>query len=348
MARKELIYGFKGFTNYLKESLTHFQQAPVLLIQSHALLDSQVGKLRDCRAVSDACRRAHFILCQQLNLRTVLAHSSGDYSFPTTPSSPDSVLDLARRTGASSLVAVGSGQAIDLAKTVSGAFESIVLIPATYTATMVSGSSHALLLDKAAETLVPSPSEADDHVVVIPEHSFLHQETRDTAIFAAISILIDAMIWAGQGEDVQVFEDLLKNLVDNLHVDAMDKVNHELLCRSLLNTGGFISYGLGPFDRSIPIAILASLLPTVFTNTDATTLMASTVSSLHRLLLEQNRRVAVGSILRSTHLHAAPTIVTTEPMTQLLSYIQENQAHWQSIDVQDRVYLELLKDFVLG
>ena len=344
MLRGEVIHGFKAFTAHLQKNLGRYHQSPILLIESHPLLDGH-GKLRESKQVADACRRVRFLFSQQLGLRTVSFHSSSDYAFPLASTGPDAAIQMAKRTGANTVVAVGSGQALDLAKTVSKEFDTTILVPASYGAVMVAGTSHALLLDQEAETLVPEPFDCNDELLVVtPDIAFTQQETRDTAILAAVSILLDAML---QKQDAKASEELMKHLVDNLRQVNLDTTGHELLCQRLLRAGTLASFGLDKHDRSIPVALVASLLTSTFTETDSLVLMASAVPSLHRMLSERNMNYADASILDEKLLQSAPKVITAEPFNTLLAQIHENQTLWNCFDARDAVLQDALKDHLL-
>jgi hypothetical protein len=348
MSSKQIIHGFKDFAKYLKGSYGRFAQSPVLLIQSHSLLGGK-GEMRESTQVAHACRRVNFMVSQQLGLRTVQVHSSADYPFPQSPNTPETTLQLAKRTGAGTVIAVGSGQAIDLAKTVAKHFQTTILVPATYGATMVAGMSHALLLDKQEETLLPAECESTETLIVASDEEFVQTDTRDTAIWAAVALLLDAVLRSDQNMDTAPISELLKVLITNLHNDAThDKGCHEQLCKALLDTGSLASYGLGPSDRSIPIAILASLLPTAFAASDSMALLASTVPSLHRILLKKHAKYAQKTLLDEYRMsNDVPRIVTTEPLNDLMSRIHENQVLWKCFDANDTVLRDVLHDHLL-
>ncbi|GKZ01171.1 hypothetical protein MPSEU_001068500 [Mayamaea pseudoterrestris] len=350
MVKREVVHGFKALAAHLQRLLSRYQQSPILLLESHPLHDSSGKRIQGSKQVSDACRRVHFLLSQQLNLRTVSMHTSSDYeyAFQTTPSLPDAVRQMAQRTGADTIVAVGSGQAIDLAKAVSNQFYSTILVPATYGATMVAGTSHALLLDKEEEAIMPveSISSLDKELVIVtPDTSSIETDMQETAILAAISILLDAMLQAKQGQDLTTLNNLLTTLAAKLHHNSATKTSQEQICDALHKTGSYVSYGLESQDRSIPVALVASLSPSVFSEIHPLALMASSVPSLHRMLTKLD--TAHANLLDVSMLQLAPKVVTTEPVERLLSLVHDNQAAWQCFDVRDKVYREALRDHLL-
>jgi hypothetical protein len=370
MSKNELIHGLKAFTTYLKRSPSRFSQSPVLLIESHPLLDANNnGKLQSSPPVADACRQVSFLLSQQLGLRTVSVHASPEYPFPVTPTDPDTIPQLAQRTGASTVVGVGSGTAMDLAKAVSSnsQFEATVLIPATYGAVLVAGMSHALLLDKTEEMLVATEFQRQDDdddtairsavTVVTADASLMPGETRDTAILAAVSIVLAALLQDNSSmsdRDRLLRQDLLKNLVHHLdQPPTIDQSSHEILCQLLLEAGSLAQYGIitGARDRSIPIALLASLLPTTFSASDSMAFLASTVPSLDRMLHSSRQVFSAGkassSILNEKQRKLVPQIVTMDPSHNLISLLHANQALWKCHDANDKLLRDCLKDHLL-
>eukprot|EP00593_Proboscia_inermis_P010925 CAMPEP_0171325192 /NCGR_PEP_ID=MMETSP0816-20121228/116649_1 /TAXON_ID=420281 /ORGANISM="Proboscia inermis, Strain CCAP1064/1" /LENGTH=315 /DNA_ID=CAMNT_0011824297 /DNA_START=330 /DNA_END=1278 /DNA_ORIENTATION=+ len=181
VGRKLLAPGIKNLKSYLQSELNVLRWAPVLLISSNAGASS--SKLKP---VADSCQWVQFTLGQQFSMRTVPTTIS--LAFPTKDSL-DQTLELMQRTGASSVVSVGSGAAMDLGKAVQATLGSstdakktpLILVPTTYGGVLAAGVSHSLFLDGNEETLVPLPrshqeiiSTPDDASNIMPPH---HEET---------------------------------------------------------------------------------------------------------------------------------------------------------------------------
>jgi len=134
VGRKLLAPGIKNLKSYLQSELNVLRWAPVLLISSNAGASS--SKLKP---VADSCQWVQFTLGQQFSMRTVPTTIS--LAFPTKDSL-DQTLELMQRTGASSVVSVGSGAAMDLGKAVQATLGSstdaektpIILVPTTWPA----------------------------------------------------------------------------------------------------------------------------------------------------------------------------------------------------------------------
>jgi len=159
ISRNLLKPGIISLRKHIQSELNDLRRAPILLIASSSSSESM-----NLKTVSDSCQLIKFTFGQQFGLRTVPTVVSS--AFPTKESLQET-LELMRRTGASTVVSVGSGAAMDLAKAVqtnhgeksnSGVNNNrLILVPTTYGGVLAAGSSHSLLLDNDNETLVPYP-----------------------------------------------------------------------------------------------------------------------------------------------------------------------------------------------
>ena len=315
---------------------SRFAAAPILLIESRTLQKEQQSE-----QVEVACRRINFLLSQQLGFHTATSHSSGDYAFSTVFDINHQV-DLALRVGASTVCAVGAGSAIDLAKATvqNGNFDELLLVPATYSAMLAAASSHSLLLDTIEEELVVRPSQSETlkqvpTAVTLLNENMIDPGRRKDALYASLALLLDRL--HRQGDVLQV-QAMVDTAVACLAQQSSPK-EHDALSKLLLNVGEEISYGLESENRSIPLAIAASLIKD-FPQHSIVTVMASLAPAMSQL---------VGEIVNipAEILDQAPKILTTESLETLLSRVHTNQSLWNSLDASDRVFSQILKDFVL-
>jgi hypothetical protein len=327
--------GLKGLRRFLEQS-PNVAATPILLIQSRP----QYGT--HSKSVEKVCQEVDFLLTKQLGLRAII--SQHDYALPTQHNI-DQQLELASRVGATTVVAVGSGATIDLAKATvqsTSNMDELILVPATYGATMVSTASHSLLLDPLEEEIVVSPltHELKRNVptsVAVIEADKLDPQGRNNAVFAAIALAMDGIL---RGKKDPAIESLLAS-------DSWsDKAPTDVIQGQLLDIGTFISYGLGEEDRSIPLALAASLLPNHFAQDKAVDFMASLAPLLYRLARSTEPNM-LESRLQEESLHDAPKVLTTESFENLLSSIHANQTLWNCFDARDNVLRQVLQDLTL-
>ena len=220
ISRTLLAPGVKSLRSYLQSELDVLRRAPVLLISSEA---GAVESSSNIKAVADSCQWMKFTLGQQFAMRTVSTTISS--AFPTNDSL-EQTLELMQRTGASSVVSVGSGAAMDLGKAVQanlvGSSSSsdgtedtkkntpLILVPTTYSGILAAGASHSLFLDAEEDTLVPIPQRHQGILAApTPDGTCAHHATVstlepqkymehldadkfDVLLYAVSAILVDA------------------------------------------------------------------------------------------------------------------------------------------------------------
>jgi hypothetical protein len=129
--------------------------------------------------------------------------------------------------------------------------------------------------------------------------------------------------------------------------DATEESHHELVQETLTTAGGLISYGLENDVRSVPMALAASLTPTLFTEHDIVAFMASLLPAL----VEQVDLASILGIADSSNLEkqlaAAPRIITTETLETLLTTVQDNHLLWNCIDDRNDGLTKALKEHLL-
>lgn len=328
----KLLKGLETLKRHILHEASHtFRSAPILLVtnaRSEADTAAQrsdhphrrpvgSGNTHHCSKVSHACRRVQSLLQQQLGLPCLTveacpAHQKyGGGPYPTLDRVRQ-VRDLASRTsaGKSVVVGVGTGASLDLAKalvTVDRGSKkdapSLVLVPATFPAVMVSASSHALLLDPDEATLVATATgdNASNRTVVQLDVKQMSLHNLSTSILAAVAVLLDRLRLGNRPNDqVLLLLDVLiqaRSLLTNESPpllpseelwDAFRSVGHETI----------LQYGTHPAlsVRSLPLAIAASLAPTT-EHHSVMALMAGTVQWLADQHVVVNNDNASSSIL---------------------------------------------------
>jgi hypothetical protein len=292
--------GFNTLRNFLQTNRVDLAQSPILVIASEA------GNSGPLPAVQQAVQHVQFTIAQQLGFRTVQATVSS--AFPAYDDL-EQKLELARRTGAlSTIVAVGSGAAMDLAKAIGSSQNDqprVILVPATYSAVMASRCSHSLFMDASEETLVPFRGKCNKNLVVALLEAKLvaysvfgdakNQNDASHAIYAALSISLDA--WYQTLEKTpktsinpQQMHEISALIQQLAAVVEQDRLPHNLVMDVLWQAGGLISYGLEDSNRSSPLALGASLLSPLFPQISLVTFIAGLLPGLCQLVLEQQRQ----------------------------------------------------------
>ena len=166
MAARTVLSGPSSLRTHLKSVVSSLRRSPCLIISSDLPSDEQqkpnpppaVKSFR--QSISDHCNRAGFTASMELGLRTVNCSVSSAYP---TRDDVQRGIDLAKRTGATTVIGVGAGAAVDCAKGVAAALGSssdsssvdLILAPATLGSTMSAMSSTPLILSTAEEALLP-------------------------------------------------------------------------------------------------------------------------------------------------------------------------------------------------
>ncbi|MGK3735521.1 MAG: hypothetical protein ACI90V_002362 [Bacillariaceae sp.] len=309
VSRTLLSPGITSLRKYLKSELNDLRRAPILLIASSSTSESV-----NLKSVTDSCQWMKFTLGQEFRLRTIPTTISS--AFPTKESLQET-MELMRRTGASTVVSVGSGAAMDLAKAVQtdleekrnddddddGGYNSnrMILVPTTYSGILAAGTSHSLLLDNDEETLVPYPRnyqniDVGSRVTTVGTLDIknymepVDDAKFDVLLYAVSAILLDAGLRKSSHPNLLKLLhktiDLitLRNSNSNKDMTTLSEAIPELT-NLLYQSGGLISYGLGSGDleeddRSVTIALGSSLIPTIFPETHPISFIAGLVPGL--------------------------------------------------------------------
>jgi hypothetical protein len=146
--------------------------------------------------------------------------------------------------------------------------------------------------------------------------------------------------------------------------------HHDLCLRTVAQAGAgrLMSYGLQQQERSLPLALAASLIPNHFSEHHRVTFMASLLPALLDMYCDDRKDSTNDSTnidstntpstlwldpewipqIRRHYQHpTAPRMVTTEPVEVLLASIRENQALWNCLDVRDAVLVRALEQHCL-
>ena len=397
MSRKIVLHssGVPRFRQILQSQLDSLRQAPILLISSEASPSTSSNifqQQQQQKPVEDACQLAKFTLGQQFGLRTVDTKVSS--VFPTLHD-VEQRLELMQRTGAASIVAVGGGAALDLAKAIlqqqqqenSSTTTPLLLIPATYGALLASGASHSLLLDSVEEKLVPyprqsvntvskleddnnSPDSIDDFMTttVVSPLDFnkymepMNDEKASLMLRAVTAILLNTGI---QKSTNPLFPSLLDKTVQLVTSSSTPRENVNLeqeITNLLLQSANLLSYGLpGGHDqlpyRSIPLALMASLLPTIFPQTNPIAFFASLVPGLLHVVKSSNMAAnepQLQSLIdvlehQQQHQHLLPQVLVHDEYKgfsipdMALSCIESNQQVWNCLDADTEILMTVLQ-----
>ena len=167
--------GMKHLQEFFRKERDRFTSSPILLLvhhypsdhlqqaQTHSLTIPQHDKLQ-----INTIQQVQYMLQQKLGYQTFVAtcgnttnsSSSSSLYYPTLVDI-ENAMKLSQRIGAYNIVAIGPGNVMDVGKAMyqtHDLMDELVLIPTTYTASMVSTSTHSLLYDTPEDTLIPQPS----------------------------------------------------------------------------------------------------------------------------------------------------------------------------------------------
>ena len=374
LSRRLLAPGVKSLRAHLQSELPNLRQTPVLVISSEVGASASTK----IKPVADSCQWVKLTLAQQFSMRTVPTTIS---SAVPTKDSLEQTLELMQRTGAASVVSVGSGAAMDLGKAVQTTLENdeksekktpLILVPTTFSGVLASGSSHSLFLDNEEETLVPFPQRhqaildtSDDGsnssratISTLEPEKYMEpmDATKfDQLLYAIAAILLDASLRESSHPSLPVLLQNTTNLIKNNN--EMDATS---LIPMLYESAGLLSYGLSDGfeeedNRSITIALASSLIPTLFPETHPTSFLAILAPGLCHLLTEQTSdHEPLGELVTALQERferkPPPSLVPVDESLQgfsvpdmALSHIQANQAVWKPADVSDEIFVQVLQ-----
>lgn len=352
MASKKVLLppGIKSLRRFIQQNAGTLMRSPVLVVSSEpAYQESGLS------SVDESCKLVQFTLAQQFGLRTVSSTVSS--AFPTLQD-VEQRIELVRRTGASSVVAVGSGAAMDLGKALASAIslDQMILVPSTYGAVMASSSSHSLFLNPAEETLVPVPSlnsepqtsDASKKTIAPLDAKLIAPADNSYVLFASLVFLLDA---CHRKSDNPLLEETLLLIEKYLFEESDQALSHEDAMTLLHRSGEISSFGLESENRSIPVAMASSLIPQIFPHVHILTFFASLLPGMCHAVDTNQYESADRIRTRLSDIEAAiPRLhVTDEELSGFsvpdlaMSHFQTNQALWKSLDVPDRTLISILQ-----
>lgn len=248
-----------------------------------------------------------------------------------------------------------------------------MMVPATYGAVLASGASHSLLLDSIEEKLVPFPKQkVSEEVSVAVDSGIMDQSTttfispldatkymeprnrqlQSILLHAVATILLDTATQQATHPSLPSLLDTTVDLLLSDNVSDVDQINGLLFQSAFL-----LSYGLpgDSHDRSISMALLASLLPTVFPLTHPTSFLASLVPGLMHLVKTKDVRAmppqlqTLMNVLETQSSFAALPLQVHDQYEgfsvpdMAVSCVDENQHAWNCLDAPTDVLLQVLQ-----
>jgi Iron-containing alcohol dehydrogenase len=360
--------GIRSLQTFLHKECSNLQQSPVLIVSSEpSTVASGAGAgVISLPQVKDASQWLHFTLSKQFGFRTVPVTISS--AFPTVQD-VESRGEMIRRTGASSIVAVGSGAAMDLAKALAAAdknhsMEQLLLVPSTNAAMMAAGSSHSLLLDSVEETLIPHPKTVTCPTTVVPLDPRYTAELDSTvAVYAVVAIVLDAALRKSANPLLpELVSELLHHLVLDVPLVPRTLMTPEEIMSLCYRAGNLLSYGLGSEDRSSPIALASSLIPSIFPHVHILSFWANLVPGLCHALQQSSPVIMtgpiqdlVGRILAHEEWKHFPRLTVADESKKgfsvpdmALSHIQSNTALCKTFDMPHRILIDILQHSTLA
>ena len=279
-------------------------------------------------------------------------------AFPTVKDL-ESRVEMLRRTGAATIFAVGSGAAMDLAKALAAerkdSIEQLILVPSTKAAMIAAGTSHSLLLDSVEETLIPNPTSVTCPTSVASlDSKYIAEMDSTVAVYGVLAIVLDASLRKSSNP-------VLAELVPELHHLIVGGSGHrtmtdEEMMSLCYRAGSLLSYGLGNEDRSSPIALGSSLIPSIFPHIHILSFWANLVPGLCHTILGSSSvtgplvQELVGSILAQEEWKDFPRLTVADESMKgfsvpdmALSHIQSNSALCKAYDMPTRILIDILQ-----
>eukprot|EP00523_Entomoneis_sp_CCMP467_P020543 CAMPEP_0168848876 /NCGR_PEP_ID=MMETSP0727-20121128/11071_1 /TAXON_ID=265536 /ORGANISM="Amphiprora sp., Strain CCMP467" /LENGTH=330 /DNA_ID=CAMNT_0008902749 /DNA_START=27 /DNA_END=1019 /DNA_ORIENTATION=+ len=145
-------------------------------------------------------------------------------------------------------------------------------------------------------------------------------------------------LWQQVARGVSRLEETNGDNIDD-HTNNDVEAWHLATSQHLLHVGKtYLNFGITSSSssdvRTIPLALAVSLLPTVFADQDLLSIMASCCPPE---ALPQEESSSSSSL----------SLLTTEPVEQLLSYIQNNQMEWNCVDAPAAKFKKALQQYTL-
>lgn len=292
MSNSPTIRGLKGLATFLQTEKSQLRRTPIILVTSEADKLSRP-------AVAEAIRQVQFMLAQRFGFR--MAPMTVKSSIPDDASSHTMV----NRLGAKTAVAVGSGNAMDVAKTLP--IKRLLYVPATYGASLVASAQGALHVDAQGEIGVDVNTNSEPtkqiHRVLL-EEAYFDTENHQIPLAAGMALLHD-------------HGGALPASLPTTHDERYEFMSHV--------GAKILSYGLKNTPRSKPLAIATALQATIFRKYSLMEIMASLLPAYDDSVMEN-----------------MPQFLTTEPWDTMVASLRENRATWNCIDAPDEDFRTLL------
>lgn len=341
MATQRIVAGKSVLRQFLQSNRDKLAESPLLVVSSFVSQHDTPSQYIE--HVGTACQKVEYYTSMEFGLKTV--SSKVKSVFPTL-ANIQSALSAAQRTGAFTVIGVGSGAAMDLTKAIlreSDKKMTGILVPSTCGAIMASAASLPLILDTQEEALIIPEDSYDTNETMKTDPGTIIVETSDIADFhkgdaayASLAVGVDA-IYRGDTDNGAT---LLR-----LASKAINEKEKESLVNTLLSAGNTLSYGVaGSSVRSSPLALASSLIPTCFPNASMLTFMASLLPGLVQVMgspeydgpVDFNDKSIPALASLMVHSDGAQSVGT------LMSHVKANQALWGCIDVEDSVLEAIL------
>jgi len=281
--------------SFLQQEQSTLRQAPIII----------VSNCKSNNNNNDILTKQVEFYGQQAMGYQMIPFSLDKAAYPLRQEDADPLLSLQQRTGATAIIGVGSGVAMDTVKRASSLFEHTYLLPETDAAVLASYTHFPMLLDTHEETIVtttqhqPQTNNTTTTIVLDSGHIRSHNHTKS----ACHSILLNSESSSAK----QVLESLLQQKQPNLHW--------------LQQTAPYLQDGTGSETRSIPLALSCSLIPPVFASTHVFTFWAALLLGEHADQQHDDEKVPS---LASLALEALT-------VQKLMQYIRSNQAAQPSV-----------------
>ena len=294
--------------SFLRQERHNFL-SPILLISS--LPES--SKVAE-KSIDASLQKFQFYAQQEFGLPLICTQIP---SAVCTKQDIDNVEKLKQRTGASVIIGMGSGAAIDLAKATCSAEheengDQLYLIPSTSAALLAAHTDMSLVLDTTEETIFMKKRTGNAATIVVDDNLVVHPHT----LPACQAILLDAASRHGSTVDVSMS-------------------TNKTLLETIQYTADHLSTGLGDQPRSVPLCLASSLIPPVFSSTHFFTFWASLVPAL----LEA---AELPIDLTAEHPSLASLALEAQSVDALLQHVRSNQFVSQAHDVNEDLLAEIL------
>lgn len=335
MTTRSIVSGKSVLRKFLQSEQEHLSKSPVLIVSSavsnHAPPSAHVA------AVDKACRKVEFHTSMELGLRTVQSHVTS--VFPTVEN-VNAALAMAKRTGATSVIGVGSGAAMDLTKAIlqqTGGHMTGILVPSTCGAILASTSSHPLLLDTREEALILPENDGNSvtyEATIVLEQDSIADIYEDVAGHARLAIFLDAHM-RGDHERSGKFA---------MEMEQKANDGNSTISDFFPDAGRLLSFGITEGSvRSSPLALAASLIPTCFPNAPMLTFMASLLPGIIQVMGAQ-QDFAEDLSDKTVPSLASLTVRAdgAKSVETLMSHVKANRALWNCVDVDDRTLEAIL------